>query len=1721
MIDNSSNDPIIIDTLPYTDSNWCLNNLNQGLSSLSNQVYNTKQSLTIFEPRKIIANFNDIYNYKSNRPVTNFSYLLLQNPTSIAGSDGVFDGVTPGLKNFYEKRIPTNFIATEGYVYGTTPTGNLSPITTTSVMNTPYFVNAIQNGVDNYKAKDNHPYTQAAYLFINSLPLATLREKYKTITDNNVVSELDYISSCFKKFGAIHKLPYAWILKYGSIWYRYKKYKQTGTDILETAWKDFNYVNNYDPITSEVTKQYSFKYKDVNTDIILQNETTTNVNMQIGFYPKLINDFNFFYNGYDLYSEYTNSEIQQSVNDGLKVYSFETSNVKGIQNDKTLILKPWSVVLPNRIPENDVDCDPKNNTKGKTYYIVPSFGTPFNQAAQVCMTGNTTIFGTKVNLTDNSSVYNGSVRCLWSAPNFGYYDNTQISYPKPDSYINNIVTVGEQSPIQFLNKDNYSKIEEIFSVFDKKILDSFEQEFLNWSKPDTNIESGIEVVTFNQNPVNINSNFRNFQALFKGLMEVNAKADNVTDITYFNNVIETQYQVFQKDITAFMQYDIIFRYGNPSNYNRRVYSSYLSLYSKPPIVVSPIGFNPYVNGSLPSVKNDITLIQSQVNNPTAWLALETEVGFSTIPNVVYTDNGSYITDFFIDNNIEFTSQNVTILSPIIKMYATQKLKLPTIDAPQFKNILTKYLEYEMSLQNNFLNGLLSGLNAILPNQQQLPERTIQSVISGDQSKVENYEVFKALNDKWISGGDYTTKTLFEDIMFLDRASRNIGDTLLVDIFDLKYMFGIGSKTGEYSLNQAMSVYTFISGILIKNNFNVMNLPAYVNFYNVQDADGIKEPQGNEGSLAFADSLWGTFLDVDYRKSGPKMVCFYAGKPSQYLDLPKGNFKFRDDAFEMRRASENPLIEDQQGKKDWAVSNKCVGFTVDIGIVNQNIFYSFSVSQDNGVATSESINTQLNMVDQASGRQSATQNVSLYNLYKNRSYKCTVVSLGNALIQPTMYFNLRHVPMFNGPYMIQSVDHNIQPGNFQTTFTGIRQGVFDLPAIDTFLQSINQNLLTKLEEILLINKGTVSVTGITNTVKSTQVPQKADNVLDTTNACVANLNSSFANGYQCIQGTKSEINPKIFADALLEVVPNSKELQVIIYCLSYIRTFQVNNFYSWNNNLSLISLSTNWTGSNILLPRTYSCVKVKTNASSSSSQPITHFDTIQSYIRFMIGRLSESKDRIVEMGLAKWYVCYWPAPTGNVSEEYYDTHISEFKETTDTLFKAINSAVKNGLASLANSKDLKSTITKVEEKGKSPGVTPTPTPIKSLVGQICPPPVFTTISPLFGYTGTIIQITGRNLLTTKEVKIANVLVPFRNVTIISDNVIQFIVPKIFTGDVKLNTQINIITKYGSFLGNRIFVYDPSLKDSATTSPGSITNPTAADTAESTATTIPTVSIVPPGVNLNPQSTGPSPLIISVDDKNNLGSTTKLTVSVNPEVGDWKIDIKPTMNYRIVSLVPGPNNTFIENEVKIINNNILDGFVSTDQKEFSITELQVIEKYGLETLPEPNIKFYGSINLTTQSMDKIKNPNPVLKSYNFNVFLTSTQLTSQVDSEPLNIPPGSLSKKGETYSGRLPNFNGDSYYNIKKPAGGYITYQFSCPNQLSKNSPEVYLVPALEEQNITIVNNSDTKYTNVIEVNNIGTFQLSIGYTSSDYTMLITSTNRQEPINGTATSEKFTL
>ena len=137
-----------------------------------------------------------------------------------------------------------------------------------------------------------------------------------------------------------------------------------------------------------------------------------------------------------------------------------------------------------------------------------------------------------------------------------------------------------------------------------------------------------------------------------------------------------------------------------------------------------------------------------------------------------------------------------------------------------------------------------------------PDRTsVKSDLQGEQSRYELWDTFKSINDKFISGNDYKTKTLFEDILLFDRASRDVGQRIYADIFKVKDLIEYGKYTN--------TMLDMVTTILTENNFTYFTMPAYANFYNVQDAS--KNPTPNpEGTLEFANSLFGTFLTLDYQ-----------------------------------------------------------------------------------------------------------------------------------------------------------------------------------------------------------------------------------------------------------------------------------------------------------------------------------------------------------------------------------------------------------------------------------------------------------------------------------------------------------------------------------------------------------------------------------------------------------------------------------------------------------------------------------------------------------------------------------------------------------------------------------------------------------------------------------------------------------------------------------------
>lgn len=249
-------------------------------------------------------------------------------------------------------------------------------------------------------------------------------------------------------------------------------------------------------------------------------------------------------------------------------------------------------------------------------------------------------------------------------------------------------------------------------------------------------------------------------------------------------------------------------------------------------------------------------------------------------------------------------------------------------------------------------------------------------------------------------------------------------------------------------------------------------------------------------------------------------------------------------------------------------------------------------------------------------------------------------------------------------------------------------------------------------------------------------------------------------------------------------------------MCYVRTFQkVGNtkdgkFYGYDNNFITLPLTKSYgdVGFNIF-NRTYSCVNIKPN----NSEPIANFENINDFLTFMEGRLTPNLRRIETQGLLRYYVCGW----NGVDENYYNSNSKEFSELLKNFQNALVSAQKVKLLTEEQARALGINILLNENKQSTSGPKPTPTPSPNppLPGQDCPPPIITSFSPLSGTTGKIIQINGKNLITTNKITVNNVEVDMRLTEIFNDQTLRFSVP---SSPVPLPQvgKIKIFTQYGS-------------------------------------------------------------------------------------------------------------------------------------------------------------------------------------------------------------------------------------------------------------------------------------------------------------------------------------
>jgi len=987
------------------------------------------------------------------------------------------------FQEYLETLQPKELFLTEGELHYNLGNTNLPPLSSatfdtnifdatiqrevTSMLNTPYFVNAVIQGVENERAGTTNPYTNAAYLFLNSLPIPTLREL--TIVKNSSINDStrgDYISEVFNQMPALHKVPVAFLLKMGSVWWRYKTASSNNENLilgdpLASVWNDLGTIGGipsatgpgyvYEPVTQNLN--YNYQVTDTSDGQPYQfiSQDGVNNSMSVGLYAKVVDAFHYIA---------TDSNILQYIG-GIPNPMFE-SNIIGvnldIENNSEISLtdnagtqiKFYDVYLKGTNVTNPNYGVDFNNAAPSSYYILyPSSGGLRDTTAKYYQ-----------NLFGNNNLHNGAVRTLWGLSNYGFFTNNLGYRKSPSQHIKKIDAFNEEQESWSFNQNiDSASINYLLATFTKQELDTFEGMFLEFSSPVGSVDIGGSFKTILKDTIVVEKTY----------------VDRVSNTTSSEGKLsealaDAQLLKFNEKIMNFLNLDI--EYAHKSTTNLDFESQTTTLLQRLNILQTfdknqinqTFGFYSSSTVTIPSAGNTF------VGNPQVLVDMRHHViggmdGIDyAIPGLLQVNDitNPYYSFFQTINlpgpGIEFNSANIESFAPFIKLYGTYCAVNGPISAKQFLNIFLNDLSSQEENMGDYIDNLTKNLKKIITSQDAVDDEKNKSKksddrtkIEGDNLKLELYNQFKVINDRWVSGIDFTSnETLFEKFLFFDRANRDIGNDAIVSIWDIIQLDSPFAGTNSKTLTQ--SVASYISTILATNYFNFIPLPAYINFFNIPEKSA--QLQGN--------AMFGTFNTVDYLQSSPAFLCQYVGPPSTQLDIKTTNNGFSNDTFALNKATPNPLIS--EGKCfDENLSNKVMGFTVDFGLPNQNIFESVTLDQSQYQDTSESFKILQEMADSGGGGATSMASTSLFNIYANRSYTAKITCMGNVTIQPTQYFQLRYLPMFKGPYLIVNVEHNITPNNIETSFDGIRVPIPQLPKVTDLVQRVNESLFEKAEE----------------------------------------------------------------------------------------------------------------------------------------------------------------------------------------------------------------------------------------------------------------------------------------------------------------------------------------------------------------------------------------------------------------------------------------------------------------------------------------------------------------------------------------------------------------------------------------------------------------------------------------------------------------------------------
>ena len=345
----------------------------------------------------------------------------------------------------------------------------------------------------------------------------------------------------------------------------------------------------------------------------------------------------------------------------------------------------------------------------------------------------------------------------------------------------------------------------------------------------------------------------------------------------------------------------------------------------------------------------------------------------------------------------------------------------------------------------------------------LKEIEIKNEATNEQ-KTNVYYSLKNFYDKWLCGetDDDLKKyninkenNIFQNINFLDTHLNDISNSLYPNLK------GVVDLLEKHLINPSSSLIELLSEIAQISDCLFLTLPTPLR----------KLKNDKDIEKLFSTGLWG-----NESVENNSFVVMRSGEMSHHLsDI---NYNFMNDGLDLvNNYGFDGVINPSLGVG--------AAFEIKYGNMYQNYFKSIDVNMDNPTMTDESIANLLNLSqagkDGVVSRVNTMKN-SLFPVYANRSYNCSVNMMGDMGIMPLMYFQLSNVPMFRGAYLITNVKHRITPQDFTTTFTGTRVSKYTPPYSLTPI--VLENLLDKYGEDAnySVSKEKYNIIEITNEIK---------------------------------------------------------------------------------------------------------------------------------------------------------------------------------------------------------------------------------------------------------------------------------------------------------------------------------------------------------------------------------------------------------------------------------------------------------------------------------------------------------------------------------------------------------------------------------------------------------------------------------------------------------------